>query len=851
MSSFRSVILAAGSIALVLPVSAAGRRVAALDDGAWASSAWISATNAPVVGEAEMKAWRAAGGTSWFVGSAANRKRLRRAKWMTAGLGVYEVYVNGRRIGEDFLKPGFTHAARTKYAYTYDVTDAMKTGAGERNVFAAEVSAGWWRDKVNAYAGKVSAFRGVVELTYEDGERQLVGTGADTWSAAVGGPVTHAAIFDGEEYDARVARPFWGGEGFAPAVPNDEFKGDILPENGADVHLRRDLTLRPTAAYCWKGTVCADVRSGTFGRVVKTRTFAPDEAFELEPGETLVVDFGQNSAAVPELVMRAKKGAVLTCEPGEALNDANGERSRGNDGPAGSVYRANLRIRTVGARMVYTFGSNARETYLPRFSFFGYRYVSITSTAKTRIESIASVPVTSIAQGMETGRLTTGHPQVNRLISNARWGQRSNYLSVPTDTPQRFERNGWAGDTQIFSEAGAFFADTDAFLRKWMRDMRDSQHELGGFGSAAPTASFGRNYMRFGWADAGVIVPWTVWRQFGDRAIVDENWAAMEKHMARVSETRYEYAKILGECRGNPYADWLSYEDYETFSGRCRMWKDGKKVARPEAIVLWNYLGACYWLQDARMMRDMAAATGRDAAKYEEMAATALRHLRTAFVEKDGMLPGFLRKMQTPAVFALRLGIVEGAAWRQTLEALVKNINDHGGCLQTGFLGTSYLMETLTDCGRADVAYTLLLQRRNPSWLYSVDQGATTVWERWNTYCSDKGFESKGMNSFNTYAYGAVVAWIFRTAAGISADVAGPGFTVIRMSPAPDRRLGEIDAAYDSVAGTVKSAWRYEGRRWLWDFTVPAGATARVTLPGETDVRIYGAGDHHAEKDLD
>ena len=221
MRSFRSVILAAGAVALVLSASAEGRRVAALDDGAWASSAWISATNAPVVGEAEMKAWRAAGGTSWFVGSATNRKRLRRAKWMTAGLGVYEVYVNGRRIGEDFLKPGFTHAAKTKYAYTYDVTDAMKTGAGERNVFAAEVSAGWWRDKVNAYAGKVSAFRGVVELTYEDGERQLVGTGADTWSAAVGGPVTHAAIFDGEEYDARVARPFWGGEGFAPAVPND------------------------------------------------------------------------------------------------------------------------------------------------------------------------------------------------------------------------------------------------------------------------------------------------------------------------------------------------------------------------------------------------------------------------------------------------------------------------------------------------------------------------------------------------------------------------------------------------------------------------------------------------------
>ena len=210
------------------------------------------------------------------------------------------------------------------------------------------------------------------------------------------------------------------------------------------------------------------------------------------------------------------------------------------------------------------------------------------------------------------------------------------------------------------------------------------------------------------------------------------------------------------------------------------------------------------------------------------------------------ILPAF-RAMQTPAVFALKLGLVEGVAKEKTIAALKKNFADHGDCLQTGFLGTSILMDTLTENGMADVAYTLLLQHKNPSWLYSVDQGATTIWERWNSYTKKDGFGPVGMNSFNHYAYGAVLAWIYKTAAGIASDPSAPGFAKVVMAPKPDRRLGHIAAEYRTPKGLVKSAWRYEGEKWIWDFTVPEGATAAVTLPGAAEAKEYAAGDHHEE----
>ena len=823
---------------------AAAVRVEAMEDGAWKSSRWISVKNAPV--EVNRKSQRAASGTSVFLREVSNAKKVVSAKWMTTGLGVYEIYINGRRVGEDILKPGFTHVCRVRRSFTYDVTKMMDTAAGAKNVLSAEVSAGWWRDKIVGYTGKKSAFRAVLELVYEDGTKEFAGTDENTWTGVVGGPVTHAGIFDGEEYDARVA-PVSLKPGKTPygCEENREFTGKyrvILPSEGGEVCSREDIALRPVDAYVWKGIEGRDESKRIFGTVKKLRKidFASGGAV-IEPGETLVADFGQNAAAVPVFEFAADEGAVLTCLPAEMLNDGNGERSRGNDGPSGSVYRENLRMPDQGMRLVYTFGSSPAETfvtYRPRFTFFGYRYISVSATKRVVIKSVVSIPVTSITKDMEIGRIKTGNAAVNRLVANVYWGQLSNYLSVPTDCPQRNERLGWTADTQVFAEAGTFNADTRGFFRKWMRDLGDSQDPRGGFPGVAPFAQYGNEPMRFCWADAGVIVPYQVWKQFGDVRILKENWKVMEKYVAHVDETRHDHDATKAENGGYQWADWLSFEDLESWSEKA--WKD--KKLRPEAKRYWNYLGACYWMWDALMMKDMAAAIGKDAHRYAKMADNAKVYLKENFFAEDGLLIEPFRNMQTPILFALKLGLLEGEKKIQTVAALRRNFAESGDCLQTGFLGTSILMDTLSANGMSDVAYTLLLQRKNPSWLYSVDQGATTIWERWDSYTKERGFGPVAMNSFNHYAYGAVLAWIYKIAAGIASDPENPGFKTVVMAPVPDRRLGFVEAEYKSAAGVIKSDWRYEGDKWIWRFTVPEGATAKVKAPGDAEFSRYASG---------
>ncbi len=830
-------------------------RTQAMENEAWNSSEWISAANAPVI-EGRRHNDRAADGASWFVSTVKNEKKVTAARWMTTGLGVYEIYVNGILVGEEVLKPGFTHYAKTRRSFTYDITALLKRKAGAENVLSAQVTPGWWADKIitnksEGMQGKKPAFRAVLELTYADGSKQLLGTDLEHWKAGVAGPVKHAAIFDGEEYDAREPLGFETPEKLSTPEKNTEFQGEILPSEGAEVYIRHDLALAPVKAYTWK-----DVEGATEeekGKVVVLKEFAPGEEMTLAQGETLVVDFGQNSAAVPSFVFKAAEGTELTCLPGELLNDGNGAKSRGMDGPEGSVHRDNLRMARDGMILKYTFAAgDAYEEFYPRSTFFGYRFVSITATGDVAIKKIESLPVTSIAKDLETGIITTGDEMINKLISNTIWGQRSNYLSVPTDCPQRNERLGWTADTQVFTETGTFFANTDRFFHKWMRDMRDTQSPTGAFPGVAPMAQYGAgdgnghgDMMRLGWADAGIIVPWTVWKQFGDKEIVEENWDAMNRFMNHIYETKYEHTLMTEENGNYQWADWLSYEPLESCGGGAF----GEGGPLPATIVYWNYLSASYWAIDASMMRDMAAATGRDASKYQQMADEAKAYLKEKFLNADGTFKEeILNTMQTPALFALKNNLVEGEALEAMKTRLRENFAAHDNCLQTGFLGTSILMATLTENGMSDIAYELLFQRKNPSWLYSIDNGATTIWERWNSYMVDKGMGPRGMNSFNHYAYGCVCQWIWESVAGIAADPAQPGFKHIIMKPVPDKRLGHVSAEYQSAAGLIKSSWKYNGDTWQWEFTIPEGATATVTLPGETESKEYTSGTYTLSK---
>lgn len=819
---------------------------AALNDSVWKSSSWISVVDAPVVSGEVADGSRAADGASWFLATVRNDKKVSRALWMTTGLGVYELYVNGKPVGDEILKPGFTHPEKTRLSFTYDVTGLFDTASGAENVLSAQVTPGWWADKIvtpaghDGMIGRKCAFRGVLALYYSDGSTRLYGTDTDNWKAGIAGPVTHAAIYDGEEYDARIAPGFETPEKLGVPEINTEFHGDIFPSDGAEIYFRHDLALSPVKTYVWQGVDGED--ENHFGRVVLKREYGAGEPIVVNPGENLVVDFGQNCSAVPVFVFNAAEGTELNCVTAELLNDGNGSKERGMDGPEGSVHRQNLRIPDTGMKLKYTFANSPEDVcYTPRYTFFGYRYVSINVTDKVVIKSIKSLPVTSISRNMEIGKIETGNELVNKLISNTIWGQRSNYLSVPTDCPQRNERLGWTADTQVFTETGSFFANTTSFFHKWMRDLIDSQGEKGGFPGVAPLSQYGNEMTRLGWSDAGIIVPWSIWKQFGDTEIVEQSWKSMEKYMNHINETRYDHNVLIEENGNYQWADWLSYEPLESCGGGAF----GPDGPLPEAVEYWNYLSASYWLLDAGMMRDMAIGTGRDASRYETMTRDAKTYIRERFFDENGKFKtDILNTMQTPALFALKNNILDGAAKEAMIGRLRKNFAEHGNCLQTGFLGTSILMPTLSENGMSDIAWELLFQRKNPSWIYSIDNGATTIWERWNSYMIDKGMGPKGMNSFNHYAYGVVCEWIWETAAGIASDPANPGFKHIIMKPVPDKRLGYLKAEYHSASGVIRSAWKYEGDNWIWEFSVPDGCTATVTLPGETQSKEYEAGDY-------
>ncbi len=833
-----------------------------IPQNSWQESQWISAADAPVVTGKIKSSTRAADGSSWFVRDVTNASEVKSVRWMATGLGVFDLFLNGTRVGDEVLKPGYTDYKKTKISYTYDITPLFRKASGAVNTLSAQLTPGWWADKIitpdgsDGMNGKKCAFRCILEITYADDMVELIGTDTLSWKAGIAGPVKHAGIYDGESYDARIAQGYETEYLLGKPEINTEFKGEIIPSAGAEIYFRKDLSMKPSCGYVWNNVT--DVSDDAFGKVVKIRKYR--RGIRIKKGETLVLDFGQNCAAVPSFVFKGREGTVLTCLPAEILNDSLGAKERGMDGPEGSVHRKNLRIGDNNIRLDYIFGKKRGfESYIPRCTFFGFRYLSITATAPVVIKSVMSIPVSSMSEQLEIGHIVTGNHSINKLISNIIWGQRSNYLSVPTDCPQRNERLGWTADTQVYARTGSYFADTAPFMHKWMRDMRDSQSLTGGFPGVAPFGQFGCEQsavMRIGWADAGIIVPWTIWHQFGDTAIIEENWEAMCRFINNAASSKYDHVALLSQNNNRQWADWLSYEPLESRSGYAYICDaDGKpvpkarQVAKPESQEYWSFLGGCYWLMDAEMMAEMADATGRDDLTFTTMVREAREYLRSRFLEKDGSLKlQVLNTMQTPALFALRCNLLEGELKQATIDRLKQNIENHDGCLQTGFLGTSILMETLTENGMVDIAYDLLFQRKNPSWLYSVDNGATTIWERWNSYTLESGMGPSGMNSFNHYAYGCVGQWIWETAAGISAIE--PGFSRIMLRPVPDKRLGYIDAEYESRSGLIRSSWRYgqsaEGNDiCVWTFTTPV--TADVWIPGSKTSTEYAPGTYTVE----
>ncbi len=733
------------------------------------------------------------------------------AKLYTSGLGVYESYINGNRVGKLLsdgsieyheLKPGSAEAADRKYYSSYDVTHMLNDLSGPV-VLSATMGTGWWTGEIAAYHGDSEAYLAKLILTYEDGTTEIINTDT-SWQVGHASPFRYSDIFGGEDYDARVDTswmlpeydPATSKVDWTDAVINTEFKGEITAWMGSYIQVRKDLARDVESVTVYKGAT--DATAARYGVINVLATYE-DGSFTLHPGETALIDFGQNFAGWESFTVEGDAGTVLTIEHGEMLNDEMGERRRGNDGPGGSLYNANNR--SARAATVYTLRGGKPESYHPSLTYYGFRYIEITTSATVTFHKITADVVTSV--DTDTGWIETSDAKVNQLISNIRWGQYSNYLSVPTDCPQRNERLGWMADTQVFARAGAYLGYSKSFLEKYMQDVRDTQNSAGAYPGIAPGDFVdGAGWGGTGWADAGIIVPYTMYTMFGDVQIVRDNWDSMEAYMLYLKRTNGPH---------NIWGDWLAYESND--SG------------------IQDLLSDAYYAWDCLMMAEMAELLGDTTAqkKYLSFYKRAVQDFQTAHVNADGTMK---RGEQVACLYALYLDLLPNeSSVNAVSEQLISNIERNGNRLQTGFLGTKIIMETLSKIGRSDVAYTLLLQTDNPSWLYSVDQGATTIWERWNSYTVKTGFGDVAMNSFNHYAYGAVANWMFSTMAGIDTHPDTAGFKKILIAPVPDSRIEYVKASYESAYGLITTNSVYTESTWEFSVAIPANTTAEMRLP--------------------
>lgn len=737
-------------------------------------------------------------------------KEARKVTLRATALGIFELFLNGKRVGQrrggkmvyDELKPTWTDYRSRVFEYEYDITGLCR----EENTLVAEVSAGWWSGRISfgIYGFRPCAFCGEIEIEYAGGGTELI---ADGWQTAIGGRVRRADIWDGEYYDSRIPDPSIepGKYEWINAPDIGDIGCEVTKPVGGPIRVREDLERRPLSAVIYRGTVDNGTDHGRIRTLCK-RIGAGCERGGLAAGETLILDFGQNIVGRPRLAVKAKSGTVIRGYFAELLNDT-GREDRGNDGPEGSLYIKNYR--SALSRMTYVAAGEGCEVYTPLHTFYGFRYLELSADADIEILELAGEVITS--EMRETGFIETDNAEVNRLISNISWGLRGNYLSVPTDCPQRDERLGWTGDTQIFCGAASYLCDVQSFLKKWLGDARDSQRdEQGAYCDVIPRVFPGKNNGNAAWGDAGLIVPWRLWLMYRDYETLAEHYDSMEEYM--------RYLDQFGlEGPNTAYGDWLNYE------------KTDKR-----------YIAVCYYACDAELMVKFSRILGKPEREtyYADLHRRICGHFSARYIV-DGELT---HKTQTAYLLALKFNLLPGEIRERAVHELERKIIDNNNTLSTGFVGTGILNQTLSDVGLDKLCYSLLLQTADPSWLYSVRQGATTIWERWNSYTLERGFGDVGMNSFNHYAYGAVAEWMFSRMAGISPDEERPGFEHFVLCPRPDMReddeipagqtrIRRVKAVYDSPRGRIESGWAFEGDIFNYSCAIPKGTSARVEFP--------------------
>lgn len=708
---------------------------------------------------------------------------VRSARLYVTALGAYQAFLNGKRVGDDVLAPGWTdYRERVEYQ-TYDVTADLVSGA---NVLAALLAPGWystplkWFQQPNCYGLTPPALLAELRIEHADGRVEWIATD-EQWKARQS-PILKAEIYDGETNDARFAQPGWDTASF------DEsgwFAAKVIEPKPVKIESQDFPPIREEAAHPAK------------------------KLTEPRPGIYLY-DFGQNMAGVERIRVHGPAGTDVQVRAGEDIN------------PDGSLYTENLR--TAKATDHFILAGNGVEEFQPRFTFHGFRYIEISglSYAPQKEDAQAVVLHTDVPF---TTQLKTGSEMLNQLWSNILWGQRSNFVGVPTDCPQRDERLGWTGDAEVFWRAASYNADLAAFSRKFAADLRGTQAGTPYYGIVAPGSVVSSESSAAGWSDAGVIVPWTSWLQSGDNRIIEQNWDAMEKYLNAIEQANPD--GLWQHDAGIPFGDWLS----------------------PEGRTLYPLVATAYWAYDVTLMRQMAHTLGKS--EEEERLTRLFDHIRTAFdqqfMKSDGFILGAEKgpspfgrinnpdakanggDTQTGYVLALNMRLVPYALRSTVAAKLAAKIEANHGSLGTGFLGTPYLLATLVDTGHADLAYRLMLNTGYPSWGYLVGHGATTMWERWN---GDQMRGDPSMNSYNHYAYGAVADWLYRYAAGIDATPLDPGFHTVFLHPVFDREIGSLDLRFQSPYGEIHSSWTVEGDKAHWTLTIPPNAVGWLGVTG-------------------
>ena len=730
------------------------------------------------------------------------RPGVARATVYATARGLYRLWLNGKRVGRDVFSPEWTdYHVRVQYQ-TYDVTEFLTEGDNAAGVVLGQ---GWYSGYIGMFGfqkyGMDPSFLMQLNIEYEDGTRESVATDP-SWTASYG-PIVSSDLQMGETVDARLemrgwhsAAPAFGGAGeWAPANVMHDYGGWLVAQMSRAI--RETEELRP-------------------------------QSVQHKPDGRILLDFGQNLAGWLRAGVRGAPGTSVVFRFGEVL-DADGE-----------LYTDNLRL----ARQtdVYVCRGTAVadeedseeeggswEVFEPTFTYHGFRYVEV-GTGEFELGETTAVVVHSDLP--VAGELETSHPLVNRLIGNIRWTQRANFMSVPTDCPQRDERHGWTGDAQIFSGTAAYNMDVSAFFAKWLVDLEDAQRPTGAYTDFAPfvfgpKTEYGNDFTythtaSAGWADAPIIVAWKLYETYGDARVLRKHYDSMKRWV------EFNRRRHPGGIRRDvpQYGDWLSVNErpFEEVVAEF-----GRMVSH-HSTTPYDIFSTAYMAYNAKLLANIAGVLGEEADRkaYEERFELVRNAFVDAFVDAEGRIKG---DTQTAYAMALEMELLPRELREAAFGRLTDKIRQAGNMATTGFLGTKFLMDALVRGGRADLAFRLLLREEYPSWLYSVLQGATTIWERWDGWTKEKGFQRAGMNSFNHFAFGSVGEWLYRNVGGIGQEPSAAGYRSLLIRPLPLGGLTFARCRYDTPLGIAETNWRVENGEFLLDVVVPANSSALVYMP--------------------